>query len=107
MPVIHPEIVNEYRYIEWCIITECQTRIEAEVDPYSIKINEALNNSNWCLVRQLESEMFELHQQIWSDRSRKEDILKWLKMDTQLRKEGSRCYADIMEHVGEDDKQLS
>jgi hypothetical protein len=94
--------MTEHDYLEWLVQERYFAEVEANVDPFNDRINAELKGDrNFEKIFKLERLSYATHQQAWENKLRSLDILRWLKIDSQLRAKGLPSYPDFMERESE------
>jgi hypothetical protein len=94
---------SEYEYIDWTIQQQYFLEQETLLHPIEDEYWNAYTSGDRTLANELWEKAQQLRQELCERFRRKEDILDWLNLDTQLRAEG-KTYPDVYEAVEEDDR---
>ncbi|MCC5641087.1 hypothetical protein LC593_35760 [Nostoc sp. CHAB 5844] len=90
---------SEYQYLRMCAFYEFGTKMREFCEPIQRQINEAVRSSDYETAATLEQKRSAIAAQIFWERIRAEDIIRWLELDSLLRLEG-RNYPDVCHEHG-------
>ncbi|MBD2437384.1 hypothetical protein [Nostoc sp. FACHB-110] len=90
--------IGEYQYLRMCAFFEFSRKMMESCEPIQKQINEALSGGDWEKAAALEQERAGIAAQLFWERVRSEDIIRWLELDSLLRREG-RSYPDVFERL--------
>ncbi|MCC5636365.1 hypothetical protein LC593_10935 [Nostoc sp. CHAB 5844] len=93
------ETISEYQYLRMSAFYEYGAKMREFCEPIQRQINEALRIGDYETAATLEQKRSAIAAQIFWERVRAEDIIRWLELDSLLRLEG-RDYPDVCEQLG-------
>jgi hypothetical protein len=91
------EFNNEHQYIQQQIIDRWWNQVEQVIHPLQDQVRSLLLQGRYKEVQQMEQELTRLCQQLLNERTRGEDILRWLKLDSDLRNKSGITLPDCFE----------
>ncbi len=95
--VMSIEFNNEHQYIQQQIIDRWWNQVEQVIHPLQDQVRSLLLQGRYKEVQQMEQELTRLCQQLLNERTRGEDILRWLKLDSDLRNKSGITLPDCFE----------
>lgn len=90
------EFWTEHEYLEYCITTNYQQKVEEMLFPIYKKKQEALRIGDHILANILDAQAQITRLKLVEENIKSEDILRWLRLDNVFRETGT-TYPDIIE----------
>lgn len=91
--------LNEYQYLRMCAFFEFSRKMMEFCEPIQEQINKALKVGDWEQAAELENRRSKIAADIFWERVRTEDIIRWLEVDSGLRCNGETTYPDVFERL--------
>ncbi|MBD2488992.1 hypothetical protein [Aulosira sp. FACHB-615] len=91
--------MSEYQYLRMLAFFEFSRKMAEQCEPIQQQINEALKIGDWERASELENQRSSIAADIFWERVRAEDIIRWLELDSDLRSRGDSTYPDVFEKI--------
>lgn len=82
---MHPYFEDEHRYLYWYIQEEYRRQIKINIFPYEERARSHLDDKNFEEAEKCEAIAARLRQRLYDQRLRKEENLKNLKLDWEIK----------------------